>query len=193
MPIPRPNWSTSSPALASAIGDHGHKPKTIEADYSLPSHGAGPIFAPAPRGRPAEMRVLPEEPARQPPLRGLVAEAVDLVVVIVGGSQPRRVREMVRVLGLDEAGRYEGSFTRSGSTSSSPTDAHALPAPASDLDTEARSIASAHQMNHPGRRLDRAPRAAHLAPILLAALLAAAGARLPDAVRSQQGDRGSGR
>jgi P-type conjugative transfer ATPase TrbB len=37
----------------------------------------------------------------------LVAEAVDLVVVIVGGSQPRRVREMVRVLGLDAAGRYE--------------------------------------------------------------------------------------
>jgi P-type conjugative transfer ATPase TrbB len=37
----------------------------------------------------------------------LVAEAVDLVVVIVGGSQPRRVREMVRVLGLNEAGGYE--------------------------------------------------------------------------------------
>jgi P-type conjugative transfer ATPase TrbB len=37
----------------------------------------------------------------------LVAEAVDLVVVIVGGSQPRRVREMVRVLGLDGTGRYE--------------------------------------------------------------------------------------
>src|SRR5258708_7366636 len=37
----------------------------------------------------------------------LVAEAVDLVVVIVGGSQPRRVREMVRVRCLDRSGRYE--------------------------------------------------------------------------------------
>ncbi|HEY6322273.1 MAG TPA: P-type conjugative transfer ATPase TrbB [Thermoanaerobaculia bacterium] len=37
----------------------------------------------------------------------LVAEAVDLVAVIVGGSQPRRVREMVSVRGLDGAGRYE--------------------------------------------------------------------------------------
>jgi P-type conjugative transfer ATPase TrbB len=37
----------------------------------------------------------------------LVAEAVDLVVVMVGGSQPRRVREVVRVRGLDAAGRYE--------------------------------------------------------------------------------------
>jgi type IV secretion system protein TrbB len=37
----------------------------------------------------------------------LVAEAVDLVVVIVGGSQPRRVREMVRVRGLDRDGCYE--------------------------------------------------------------------------------------
>jgi type IV secretion system protein TrbB len=37
----------------------------------------------------------------------LVAEAVDLVVVIVGGSQPRRVREMVRVRGLDRTGGYE--------------------------------------------------------------------------------------
>jgi type IV secretion system protein TrbB len=37
----------------------------------------------------------------------LVAEAVDLVVVIAGGSQPRRVREMVRVRGLDRAGGYE--------------------------------------------------------------------------------------
>src|SRR6202521_5324406 len=37
----------------------------------------------------------------------LVAEAVDLVAVIVGGSQPRRVREMVAVRGLDRTGRYE--------------------------------------------------------------------------------------
>ncbi len=37
----------------------------------------------------------------------LVAAAVDLVAVIVGGSRPRRVREMVRVLGLDRAGGYE--------------------------------------------------------------------------------------
>jgi type IV secretion system protein TrbB len=37
----------------------------------------------------------------------LVAAAVDLVVVIVGGSQPRRVREMVRVRGLDRSGGYE--------------------------------------------------------------------------------------
>jgi Flp pilus assembly CpaF family ATPase len=37
----------------------------------------------------------------------LVAEAVDLVVVIAGGSQPRRVRELVRVLGLDRTGSYE--------------------------------------------------------------------------------------
>jgi type IV secretion system protein TrbB len=37
----------------------------------------------------------------------LVAEAVDLVAVMVGGSQPRRVREMVRVRGLDGAGGYE--------------------------------------------------------------------------------------
>jgi P-type conjugative transfer ATPase TrbB len=37
----------------------------------------------------------------------LVAEAVDLVAVIVGGSQPRRVREMVRVRGLDRSGGYE--------------------------------------------------------------------------------------
>jgi len=37
----------------------------------------------------------------------LVAEAVDLVAVIVGGSQPRRVREMVAVRGLDGTGRYE--------------------------------------------------------------------------------------
>ncbi|HYL06659.1 MAG TPA: P-type conjugative transfer ATPase TrbB, partial [Thermoanaerobaculia bacterium] len=36
----------------------------------------------------------------------LVAQAVDLVVVIVGGSQPRRVRELVRVLGLDQEGSY---------------------------------------------------------------------------------------
>jgi P-type conjugative transfer ATPase TrbB len=37
----------------------------------------------------------------------LVVDAVDLVVVIVGGSQPRRVREMVRVVGLNRAGSYE--------------------------------------------------------------------------------------
>ena len=37
----------------------------------------------------------------------LVAEAVDLVAVIVGGSRPRRVRELVRVLGLDRSGGYE--------------------------------------------------------------------------------------
>jgi P-type conjugative transfer ATPase TrbB len=42
-----------------------------------------------------------------PPQAHLVAAAVDLVVVIVGGSQPRRVREMVRVLGLNGAGSYE--------------------------------------------------------------------------------------
>ncbi|MBV8201430.1 MAG: P-type conjugative transfer ATPase TrbB [Acidobacteria bacterium] len=42
-----------------------------------------------------------------PPQAHLVAQAVDLVAVIVGGSQPRRVREMVRVTGLDRAGRYE--------------------------------------------------------------------------------------
>jgi type IV secretion system protein VirB11 len=36
----------------------------------------------------------------------LVAAAVDLVVVIVGGSRPRRVRELVRVLGLDRNGGY---------------------------------------------------------------------------------------
>jgi P-type conjugative transfer ATPase TrbB len=41
-----------------------------------------------------------------PPQMELVAEAVDYVVVIVGGSRPRRVREMVRVLGLDRDGRY---------------------------------------------------------------------------------------
>jgi P-type conjugative transfer ATPase TrbB len=41
-----------------------------------------------------------------PPQAHLVAAAVDLVAVIVGGSQPRRVRELVRVLGLDRAGSY---------------------------------------------------------------------------------------
>lgn len=40
------------------------------------------------------------------PQAELVAAAVDWVVVIVGGSQPRRVREMARVLGLDGAGGY---------------------------------------------------------------------------------------
>ncbi len=42
-----------------------------------------------------------------PPQARLVADAVDLVAVIVGGSRPRRVRELVRVLGLDRKGRYE--------------------------------------------------------------------------------------
>jgi P-type conjugative transfer ATPase TrbB len=41
-----------------------------------------------------------------PPQAHLVAAAVDWVVVIVGGSQPRRVREVVKVLGLDGAGGY---------------------------------------------------------------------------------------
>ena len=44
---------------------------------------------------------------RVPSQAHLVAEAVDLVVVITGGSQPRRVREMVRVLGLAADGSYD--------------------------------------------------------------------------------------
>jgi P-type conjugative transfer ATPase TrbB len=39
-----------------------------------------------------------------PSQAALVGEAVDLVVVIVGGSQPRRVRELVAVEGWDGAG-----------------------------------------------------------------------------------------
>ena len=37
----------------------------------------------------------------------LVADAVGVVVVIVGGSQPRRVRQMARVRGLSRSGAYE--------------------------------------------------------------------------------------
>jgi P-type conjugative transfer ATPase TrbB len=45
---------------------------------------------------------------RVPTQAQLVAEAVDLVVVIAGGSQPRRVREMVRVMGLgSDGGSYQ--------------------------------------------------------------------------------------
>jgi P-type conjugative transfer ATPase TrbB len=42
-----------------------------------------------------------------PPQAQLVADAVDLVVVVAGSGQQRRVREMVRVLGLTRTGRYE--------------------------------------------------------------------------------------
>lgn len=44
--------------------------------------------------------------ANVPPQRELVAEAIDLVAVLQGGHGQRRVRELVRVAGLDRNGQF---------------------------------------------------------------------------------------
>ena len=44
--------------------------------------------------------------ANVPPQAALVAEAIDLVIVIAGGNAGRRVTDVARVAGLDERGRY---------------------------------------------------------------------------------------
>ena len=44
--------------------------------------------------------------ANVPPQRELVAEAIDLVVVLQGSHGQRRVRELVRVAGLDRNGQF---------------------------------------------------------------------------------------
>jgi P-type conjugative transfer ATPase TrbB len=44
--------------------------------------------------------------ANVPPQSALVAEAIDLVVVIAGGNAGRRVTDLARVTGLDDRGRY---------------------------------------------------------------------------------------
>lgn len=67
--------------------------------------GVATVHASSAEGALARLDRLAQR-ANVPPQAALVAEAIDLVVVITGGNAGRRVTSLARVEGLDDRGRY---------------------------------------------------------------------------------------